>query len=352
MIIFGDHNPAYHLPMSIVIQVSQLTKTFRSPVRAEGLSGALRSLIHREYKEYTAAHDISFSIERGELVGMLGSNGAGKTTTLKMLSGLLRPSSGTASVMGYIPWERKNGFRRSFALVMGQRNQLWWDLPAADSFLLNKEIYRIPESDYRRRVKELSEKLDVADKLHIQVRRLSLGERMKCELIGALLHEPAVIYLDEPTIGLDVVAQHSLREFVAEFNARHQTTIILTSHYMDDIKALCRRVLLVDQGRLVYDGALEGLTNQYADEKLLRIAFMQQPPALEALQKVGRVDEYTHEHAVICIPRTSVAAIASHLLQNFQIQDITIQDIPVEEIIRTIFSRQTAQQINNANAKH
>ncbi len=321
------------------INVQNLTKIYRSHVRQEGLKNSIRSLFHREYKEYTAVNDVSFSIAEGELVGMLGANGAGKTTILKMLSGLLTPTSGTATVMGFIPWQRKNDFRKNFSIVMGQRNQLWWDLPAADSFLLNKEIYGIPQDLFQKRRDMLAERLDVADKLHVQVRRLSLGERMKCELIAALLHSPKVIFLDEPTIGLDVVAQHALREFIADFNKESSTTIILTSHYMDDIERLCKRVMIIDNGKLMFDGALSMLVEQFAAEKMLTIKFTEKVEKHE-LEAMGVITDYAAEQASLRIPRAKIAAVAGECLGRFQVADITIEEVPIEDIIRQIFSRE------------
>ncbi|MEY5131758.1 MAG: putative transporter ATP-binding protein YbhF [Bacteroidota bacterium] len=320
-----------------MIHVESLTKIFRTHVKQPGLLNSMKSLFHREYTEFIAADSVTFSIEEGALVGMLGANGAGKTTTLKMLSGLLHPSSGIATVMGYVPWERHNDFRRNFSLVMGQRNQLWWDLPAGDSFLLNKEMYRIANHDFNNRLKEMSERLDIAEKLHIQVRKLSLGERMKCELIGALLHYPKVVFLDEPTIGLDIVAQHSLREFIAEFNKEQGTTIILTSHYMDDIEALCKRVILMDEGRIQFDGALSGLVERFSGEKILTIVIdhevsPQDIPHNEYVSEIGK------DHITFKVPKSEVAKITSHFLAHFSVRDITISEMPVEEVIREIFS--------------
>jgi ABC-2 type transport system ATP-binding protein len=323
------------------IEVQNLTKIYRSHVKQEGLKNSIVSLFHRQYKEYTAVNDVSFSIEEGELVGMLGANGAGKTTILKMLSGLLTPTSGTATVMNYIPWQRKNDFRRNFSIVMGQRNQLWWDLPAADSFLLNREIYAIPHDLFQKRRNMLAERLDVADKLHVQVRRLSLGERMKCELIAALLHSPKVIFLDEPTIGLDVVAQHTLREFIAEFNKESSTTIILTSHYMDDIQRLCKRVMIVDNGKLMFDGALSTLVGQFAAEKMITIKFTEKVEKNE-LEPMGIITDYAAEQASIRIPRANIAAVAGECLQRFPVADITIEEVPIEDIIRQIFSKDSS----------
>src|SRR3954471_23738940 len=233
-----------------VIRAQALTKEYRTYKKKPGLRGALAGLFHREYEKVVAAHNVSFQVGEGELVGFLGPNGAGKTTTLKMLAGLLYPTTGTADVLGYVPWERKDGYRRQFALLLGQKNQLWWDLPARESLELNAKIYGIPKEKLERIVSELTELLAVQDKLNVMVRELSLGERMKMELIAALLHEPRVLFLDEPTIGLDVVSQKTVREFLREYNATRGTTIVLTSHYMADIEALCRRVIIIDRGAL------------------------------------------------------------------------------------------------------
>jgi len=334
---FNSLNCKYLIGNQLMIHVESLTKIFRTHVKQPGLLNSVKSLFHREYTEFVAADSVTFSIEEGALVGMLGANGAGKTTTLKMLSGLLHPSSGIATVMGFIPWERQNEFRRNFSLVMGQRNQLWWDLPAGDSFLLNKEMYRIAEHDYQQRLKEMSERLDIADKLHVQVRKLSLGERMKCELIGALLHYPKVVFLDEPTIGLDIVAQHSLREFIAEFNKEQGTTIILTSHYMDDIEALCKRVILMDEGKIQYDGALSALVDQFSGEKILTI-MIDQEIEHDAIPNNHYVSEIGKDHITFKVPKSEIAQITSHFLAHFSVRDISISEMPVEEVIREIFS--------------
>ncbi len=323
--------------MAPAISVRNLTKVYHSHIKKEGVLSSIRSLFHREFKESIAVHDVSFSLEEGELVGMLGPNGAGKTTTLKMLAGLLYPTSGNATVHGFTPWERKTAFKQQFAIVLGQRNQLWWDIPAADSFALLKEIYRIPDADYRKRVHDLAERLHVADKLHIQVRRLSLGERMKCELIGSLLHAPRVMFLDEPTIGLDVVAQQSVREFIGEYNRTSSTTIILTSHYMHDITALCKRVLVIDQGKLMFDGNLDTLIAEYAEEKLLTISFAERVEQ-EVLTSLGTIVEYAPERAVVRVPRKSIAQITSFLLEKFSVEDLAIEEVPIEDVIRAIFS--------------
>jgi ABC-2 type transport system ATP-binding protein len=317
------------------IEVRNLTKIYRSHVKQEGLAGSLKSFFKREYKERRAVDGISFEIAQGELVGMLGANGAGKTTTLKMLSGLLQPTSGEAHVMGFTPWKRENEFKRRFAIVMGQRNQLWWDLPAADAFLLNKEIYRIPEADYRKRLGELAERLTITDKLHVQVRRLSLGERMKCELIGSLLHAPRVLFLDEPTIGLDVNAQKSVRDFLKEYNRDSETTIILTSHYMSDIEELCERVMVIDNGTMMFDGALRGLVAKYVDEKIVTVVF-RHSVARADLERFGTIAEWQAERVQFRAPRAEIATIATSILNSYDVADLTIEEVPIEEVIRKI----------------
>src|ERR1700722_13844267 len=256
-----------------VIEVSILTKASRTYKKQPGFAGAIKGLFRRQYEQTLAVNDVSFKIEPGELVGFLGPNGAGKTTTLKMLSGLLHPTGGKAQVLGYVPWERADGYRRQFALLLGQKNQLWWDLPARESLELNAKIYGIPPAQFEKTVGEMTVMLDVADKLNVSVRELSLGERMKMELIAALLHQPKVLFLDEPTIGLDVVSQKVVREFLRHHNATRGTTILLTSHYMTDIQELCRRVIIIDKGKISFDGQLSEVVDRFADFKLITIQF-------------------------------------------------------------------------------
>lgn len=247
-----------------IIEVKNLSKTFKIYKKEPGIGGALKALFSRKYEQKTAVSDVSFSIEEGELIGFIGPNGAGKTTTLKMLSGLLYPSGGSISVLGYKPFDRKKDFLKQISLVMGQKNQLWWDLPPMDTFLLNKEIYEISDADFKTRVEELSTLLDVKEIMHVQVRKLSLGQRMKCELMAALLHRPKILFLDEPTIGLDVVIQEKLRDFIKEYNLKYKVTILLTSHYMRDVKHLCKRVVVINYGDIIYDGDLNQLMKRYA----------------------------------------------------------------------------------------
>src|SRR5438270_2853959 len=275
------------MPMPI-IEATGLTETYRVLQKKEGLLGAIRGLFRREYKEVRAVDDVSFQIEPGEIVGFLGPNGAGKTTTLKMLAGLIFPTAGSARVLGHVPSERADAFRRSFALVMGQKNQLWWDLPAADSFQLHREIYSLPADAFQRTLGELTEMFAVKELTRQPVRELSLGERMKMELIAALLHQPQLLLLDEPTIGLDVVAQATIQKCLRDYNVRHGVTMLLTSHYMRDVEALCSRVLVISHGKVVYDGALAGITEQFGRSKLVKLQFAENVPARE-LERFGEV---------------------------------------------------------------
>src|SRR5215218_4798108 len=252
-----------------MLTATNLVKTYKVYQKKTGLLGAVKGLFNREYKEVRAVDGVSFHVDPGEMVAFLGPNGAGKTTTLKILAGLIYPTAGAAQVLGFVPWQRRDAFRRQFSLVMGQKNQLWWDLPAADSFQLHREIYSIPEAEFHRTLGELTELLGVATLTRQAVRELSLGERMKMELIAALLHQPRLLLLDEPTIGLDVVAQVTIQQCLREYNARRGVTMLLTSHYMRDVEALCRRVLVIAQGRLVYDGELEGLADRFGHAKLV-----------------------------------------------------------------------------------
>src|SRR5438094_1599967 len=275
-------------PMPI-IEASGLSKTYRVYQKKEGLVGALRGLFRREYKEVKAVENVSFTIEPGEIVGFLGPNGAGKTTTLKMLAGLIYPTSGTATVLGHVPWQREDAFRRRFALVMGQKNQLWWDLPAADSFQLHREIYSLPTEQFTQTLGELTELFGVKELTRQPVRELSLGERMKMELIAALLHQPQLLLLDEPTIGLDVVAQVTIQKCLKEYNKTRGVTMLLTSHYMRDVEALCSRVLVITHGTLVYDGPLSGLADRFGQTKLIKLEFADG----EAPDDLGRFGEVT-----------------------------------------------------------
>jgi len=326
-----------------VIEVQKLTKTYRTYQKQPGFLGALKGLVHREYEEVHAARDVSFQVEEGELVGFLGPNGAGKTTTLKMLAGLLYPSSGTASVLGYTPWERHDGYRRQFALLLGQKNQLWWDLPARESLELNAKIYDIERRDMEETVTELTELLDVKDKLSVMVRELSLGERMKMELIAALLHGPKVLLLDEPTIGLDVLSQKKVREFLRHHNRSRKTTIILTSHYMADIEELCERVVIIDRGTIFFDGRLSEVIDRFADFKLITIECTDTAcPNTELLRGLGEVVEESPARIQLKVKRDRVVPVCKQLFDQLPIKDIDIEEVPIEDIIGRIFNRAAA----------
>ncbi len=319
-----------------VIQVDHLTKRYKAYQKEPGISGALRSLFKRKYFDIEAVNDISFDIKEGELVGFIGPNGAGKTTTLKCLSGLLYPTLGKVSVLGYTPFQRKPTFLKQISLVMGQKNQLWWDLPAMDTFLLNKEIYEISDEVFKRKLKELSELLDIEDVLQVQVRKLSLGQRMKCELAAALLHSPKVLFLDEPTIGLDVIMQQKIREFIKEYNQRFKSTIILTSHYMDDVKELCKRVIIIDRGKLIFDGKLDQIIKKYAKHKLLSILLEKHVPQSE-FERLGKVKEYRYPRVTLTVPTEKSNRVAAQLLETYPVEDLTIQEEEIEDIIRKVF---------------
>jgi ABC-2 type transport system ATP-binding protein len=322
------------------IEVSGLTKTFRTYKKQPGFKGAVKGLFRRTYEQTAAVQEVSFKIGPGELVGFLGPNGAGKTTTLKMLAGLLYPTSGSARVLGYVPWQRDDGYRRQFALLLGQKNQLWWDLPARESLELNAKIYGIPRATMERTVGEMSELLAVKDKLNVSVRELSLGERAKMELIGSLLHQPKVLFLDEPTIGLDVVSQKAVREFLREHNSKHRTTILLTSHYMTDIQELCSRVIIIDHGRIFFDGGLSEVVDRFADSKVVTIRCAAGADcSSESLARYGEVIEKTPESIRLKVKRDRVIPVCKALLDELPVNDIDIQEVPIEEVIRRIFAR-------------
>jgi len=318
-----------------IIEVEDLTKTYRVFQKREGLLGAMRGLYRREYKEVKAVDRIGFTIEPGEMVAFLGPNGAGKTTTLKMLSGLVYPTSGDARVLGHVPWRREDEFRRRFALVMGQKNQLWWDLPAGDSFQLHREIYSIPKDEFDKTLGELVELLGVQKLTRQAVRELSLGERMKMELIAALLHGPQLLLLDEPTIGLDVVAQAAIQKCLRDYHERRGVTMLLTSHYMRDVEALCDRVIVITQGKLVYDGPLAGIVERFGESKLLRLQF--DGPAPEGLEAFGAVVRREGPFADVRIERARVAEVLGSLLNRHALADVSVEDPPLEEVIAKVF---------------
>lgn len=323
---------------NIIIDVQQLSKEFSVPEKSEGFVASLKSLFNRKYKVVNAVDKISFSIAEGEMVGFLGPNGAGKTTTLKMLTGILYPTSGDVKVLGYIPTDRKEVFQKQISMVMGQKNQLWWDLPPTDGFLMNREIYDIPHDDYKQTLAELVEILDISEVMDTPVRKMSLGQRMKCELIASLLHKPKVLFLDEPTIGLDIVTQKRVREFLRRINREFNTTIILTSHNMEDVQAVCDRIIMIDHGHKVYDGAITKLISTYATEKYLQVDF-ENEVAKEEVEKIGRLVEFDGYKAVIAVPRAEHAKLAAELLTKFEVDNLDIQEIKLEDIILKHFSK-------------
>ena len=323
--------------MDKAIIVDHLIKNFEVTEKKQGVLGAFSSLITPQKKTIRALREISFSIKPGELVGFIGPNGAGKTTTLKVLSGLLYPTSGFTQVLGFDPWERNPMFLKEISLVIGQKNQLWWDLPAIETFELNRAIYEIPERIYKDSLNELVDMLGVKKLLNIQVRRLSLGQRMRLELIAALLHKPKVLFLDEPTIGLDVVAQAKMRDFIYDYNKRCEATILLTSHNMDDVINLAKRVIVIDKGKILFDGELRELINRYAKEKIIKV-YLSKESDIKQLEKIGKVKKIDFPQAILVVPRATAAAAAAELLHHFPVADLTIEEESVEEIIRKVFS--------------
>jgi ABC-2 type transport system ATP-binding protein len=331
-----------------MIEVRHLTRVFRTYKKKPGFWGGVKGLFRREFEETAAAKDISFDISEGEFVGFLGPNGAGKTTTLKMLSGLIYPTSGTARVAGYDPTKRENAYRRLFALVLGQKNQLWWDLPAIESFNLLRAIYGLPADEFKKTLAELVTLLDVEKKLNVMVRELSLGERMKMELIAALLHRPRVLFLDEPTIGLDVVSQRAVRQFLRDYNRRYRVTILLTSHYMADIKELCERVIVIHKGAKIYDGALARLENAGGAKKKI-ITFV--PASVTGDQATAFPDNWQSQYGstsrasdgkfTLSVPGERVVAVSQEVLSTGPVADITIEDVPLEDVIAELFAAQS-----------
>jgi ABC-2 type transport system ATP-binding protein len=318
-----------------VVHVSELTKIFKVPEREAGLRAAAKSLVRRRWREVRAVDGISFEIGPGEVVGFLGPNGAGKTTTLKMLSGLLYPSGGELRVLGHVPSRREKDYLRQITLVMGNRNQLQWDLPAVDSFELNRAIYRLRRDDFVAMRDELIELLDVGDLINKPVRNLSLGERMKVEVVGSLLHRPRVLFLDEPTIGLDVTMQKRIRSFIAEYNRRHGASVLLTSHYMADVVALCRRVIVIHHGHILFDGQLSELSDRFAAYKTIDVALADGSASLDAY---GDVLEREGDRAKLRVPKADTPRIAAKLLSEQQVADLTIEDPPIEDVIELVFA--------------
>ena len=320
-----------------IIELRNLAKSYRVYQKQEGLLAAVRGLFRREFREVHAVRGIDLDVEQGEFVAFLGPNGAGKTTTLKLLSGVINPSSGAATVMGHVPWQRDNAYRRRFALVMGQKNQLWWDLPAQESYRLHQQIYCIEPAAYQRTLDELATLLDIGRLLKQPVRELSLGERMKMELIAALLHSPDVLFLDEPTIGLDVIAQHNIQQFLKYYQQQRRITILLTSHYMKDVAALCKRVVIIAQGRIRYDGSLSGIIDRFSSQKVVTLLLAEGDQS-DGFERFGDVLEVRPPKVKLRIERTEVAVALAAILAQHTIEDVAVEDPPLEEVIAQAFA--------------
>ena len=332
-----------------IIEIENLCKSYRVYQKKEGLGASVRGLFHREYKEVHAVRDVSLNVEEGEFVAFLGPNGAGKTTTLKLLSGVINPTSGTARVMGYTPWERRNEYRRRFALVMGQKNQLWWDLPAMESFRLNQHIYAVDAATFNRTRDELTDMLDVTRLLQQPVRELSLGERMKMELIAALLHQPDVLFLDEPTIGLDVVAQHRIQQFLRHYQQTRGNTILLTSHYMKDIAALCKRVVIIANGSIYHDGSLDDIVDKFSGDKIVTLQ-LNDNTSLDRLRDLPNVIEVEAPKIKFRVERDQVGRVLSQILNAHTVDDVVVEDPPLEEVIANVFSAAETDKVNAESA--
>ena len=325
------------------IEVQNLSKLYRVYRKREGVLASIAGLFRREYKEVRAVRDVSFTIDEAEMVAFLGPNGAGKTTTLKLLSGLIFPTAGEARVLGYVPWKRENAYRRRFSLVMGQKNQLWWDLPAQESFRLHKEIYRIEHEAYRRRLDELTSLLEVGRLVGQPVRELSLGERMRMELIAALLHSPEVLLLDEPTIGLDVVSQRRVQEFLRFYQAERKITVILTSHYMKDVEALCRRAVIINEGEIKHDGPLADVVDRFSRHKIIDLQFAGSIIPQD-LSRYGRLIESRPPRVKLEVPRNQIPEILASLLSRYTIEDVGVQERPLEDVIAEMFTNGRSAQ--------
>lgn len=321
----------------IAVETHNLCKSFTTVRKQPGAMGAVKTLFKPDKQEIQAVKDINLRIEMGERVGFLGPNGAGKTTTLKMLSGILYPTSGDATVLGFLPSKRDPEMLRRISLVMGNKQQLWWDLPAWESFNVLREIYEVEDSKFKSRVERLIEELGVSDKVNTQVRKLSLGERMKCELIAALLHSPSVLFLDEPTLGLDVVSQKRIRDFLKAFHAKENCAILLTSHYMQDVQDLCERVVVIDHGAVVFEGTLDQLSRKFSDTRRVRMVFSN-PVERDRLERAGRIVEFDGESVALDVPRDSVASITGELLAQLPVCDVSIEETDVEDTIRALFT--------------
>lgn len=319
------------------IIVTDLVKDFDYYVKEEGIKGSLKNLFRKEIKKKHAVKSISFEIPTGEIIGFIGPNGAGKTTTLKMLSGIICPTTGKISVNGYSPIERKKEFKKNISIVMGQKSQLWWDLPAIESLNFNAYLYEIDQKEYRRRLDEMCEMLQVKELIHVQVRRLSLGERMKMELITAFIHNPKVIFLDEPTIGLDLNSQQIIRDFLKQYNEKYRATIIITSHYMADITQLCERCIIINEGSLVYDGKLSGVNQQLMNQKLLKVKFNSEYP-VSTLKQLGGIRKAEGREVVLEVKKEESAQIMTHILGRYSVADFTMEDVPIEESINMLYN--------------
>jgi ABC-2 type transport system ATP-binding protein len=325
------------------VEIRNLQKSYRVYQKQEGLLASIQGLFHREFREVAAVRGIDLDVAQGEFVAFLGPNGAGKTTTLKLLSGVITPSAGEARVLGHVPWLRENEYRRRFALVMGQKNQLWWDLPAQESFLLHQKIYRIEPEAFKKTRDELCDLLEVNHLLGRPVRELSLGERMKMELTAALLHSPDVLFLDEPTIGLDVIAQHNIQKFLKYYQQERKITILLTSHYMKDVAALCRRVVIIAQGQKIFDGSLAGIVDRFSKHKVLSLQFAHGRMPSD-LARYGEVLELVEPKARLRVDRGNIANVLSSVLATYTLEDISVEDPPLEEVIAEVFSQSVGKQ--------
>ena len=331
------------IPRMAAIEVRELCREYKVFRKREGLMASVRGLFHREHTIVSAVRNVSFSIDEGEMVAFLGPNGAGKTTTLKLLSGLVVPSSGTATVLGHVPWKREDAYRRRFSLVTGQKEQLWWDLPAQESFRLHKEIYRIPAEDYTRRIDELTDLLEVRRLMAQPVRELSLGERMRMELIAALLHRPDVLFLDEPTIGLDVVSQRRVQEFLRHYQREQRITVILTSHYMKDVEALCERAIVINKGTVIHDGPLAAIIDRFSRHKIIELQFSDNG-CPEGLERFGRIVETRPPRVRIQVEKQRVSECLATILSQHSVDDISVVERPLEDVIAELFSTDDASR--------
>lgn len=318
------------------IKVNNLSKEYSVYKKEPGITGSLKSIFTRKYETVKAVEGISFEIEEGELIGFIGPNGAGKTTTLKCLSGLLYPTSGTIEVLGFKPQDRKYDFLKQIGLIMGQKNQLWWDLPAVDSFILQKEIYELSDTNYKKTLSDLLDLLDGNDIYKTPVKKLSLGQRMKMEIVAVLLHSPKVLFLDEPTIGLDVLMQQSLREFLREYNKKYNATVLLTSHYMKDVEELCKRVIVINHGQILYDGLLSNLVKKYSPYKNIGVTFRGKVD-IKDFEKLGEIDNFTYPKLQLLVKRDNASETVAKILSKYEVEDINIEDPEIEDVIRKVF---------------